>query len=143
MKKVGLFFGGLGNEAEISILSAKNVAENFDRGKYKLALIYWHKDGFFYQVNDFSEIKKPKRRIREEDFQKTFDIALPKTHGRFGEDGILQSIFERHGIKYCGCRVLSSALCMDKAVCKNYLSGHAIPQTKYRRSQPELRRWSG
>jgi len=131
MKKVGLFFGGLGNEAEISILSAQNVAENFDRKKFELVLMYWHKDGFFYVVKNYAEITKPKKRIREEDFGKTFDIALPKTHGRFGEDGILQSIFERQGIKYCGCRVLSSALCMDKAVCKNFLSGHGIRQTKY------------
>ena len=129
--KIGLFFGGLGNEAEVSVLSAKNVAENFDYEKYELALIYWHKDRFFYRVKNFSEIKKPTRRIKEENFAATFDIALPETHGRFGEDGILQSIFERHGIKYCGCRVLSSALCMDKAVCKNYLSGYDIRQTKF------------
>ncbi len=131
MKKVGLFFGGLGNEAAVSILSAKNVAENFDREKYELVLVHWDTDGHFYVVKDFSNLKKSRQRIKEEDFGKTFDIALPKTHGRFGEDGILQSIFERQAVKYCGCRVLSSALCMDKAVCKNFLSAHKIPQTKY------------
>ena len=131
MKKIGLFFGGIGNESQVSIVSARNVAENFDHEKYELVLIYWHKDGFFYVVKDFAETGKPSKRIREEDFKNAFDIALPKTHGRFGEDGILQAIFERYGIKYCGCRVLSSALCMDKAVCKNYLAGHGIRQSKY------------
>ena len=131
MKKIGLFFCGLGNEAEVSIVSAQNVAENFDHEKYELVLIFWHKDGNFYKVKNFANLKKPTKKIREEDFARTFDIALPKTHGRFGEDGILQAIFERYGIKYCGCRVLSSALCMDKAVCKNYLAGHKIKQTKY------------
>lgn len=131
MKKVGLFFGGIGNEAEVSVVSAQNVAANFDHGKYQLVLIYWHKDGFFYQLKNFSEIKKPKKKIQEADFVKIFDIALPMTHGRFGEDGILQAIFERHKIKYCGCRVLSAALCMDKVVCKKYLEGHGISQTKF------------
>jgi len=131
MKKIGLFFGGLGNEAEVSIISAKNVADNFDHKKYKLVLVYWHTDGFFYHIKNFSEIKNPIKKIKETNFAKTFDVALPMTHGRYGEDGILQGIFERFGVQYCGCRVLSSALCMDKAVCKKYLEGQKIRQTKF------------
>jgi len=131
MKKVGLFFGGLGNEAEVSIISAQNVAANFDEKKYKLVLIYWHRDGYFYRVKNFAQLEKPKTKIAESDFAKTFDIALPMTHGRFGEDGILQGIFERYSVKYAGCRLLSSALCMDKAVCKNFLQGHGIVQSKF------------
>lgn len=131
MKKVGLLFGGIGNEAEVSIISAKNVAANFDVKKYELVLIYWHKDGHFYHVSDFSLKLKPSQLIREERLADLIDIALPMTHGRYGEDGILQSMFEKNKIKYCGCRVLSSALCMDKAVCKLFLSGHNVPQTKF------------
>jgi len=131
MKKVGLFFGGLGNEAEVSIISAQNVAANFDNKKYELVLIYWHKDGCFYQVADFSNLDKSKQRIDEADFDGVFDVALLMTHGRYGEDGILQGILERYVVKYCGCGVLSSALCMDKAVCKNFLQGYKINQTKF------------
>ena len=131
MKKIGLFFGGIGNEAEVSVISAQNVAANIDRKKFELVLIYWDRDGQFYQLKDFSEIKKPKRKILEKDFAKLFDVALPMTHGKYGEDGILQGIFERHKIRYCGCRVLSSSLCMDKAVCKNFLEGHGISQVPF------------
>lgn len=132
LKKVGLIFGGLGNEAGVSVVSARNVAENFDREKYQLVLVYWHTDGFFYAVNGFAEIKAPKRRIQEADFVKIFDVALLMTHGKYGEDGVLQAILERQKVKYCGCWVLSSALCMDKAVCKQYLSGQKIAQVDFR-----------
>ena len=132
MKKVGLFFGGLGNEAEVSVVSAKNVAANIDQEKYELILVYWHTDGAFYRVRDFDEIATPTERIREQEFKHIFDVALPMTHGRFGEDGILQALFERLGVPYAGCRVLSSALCMDKAVCKTFLSGQRIPQTRFK-----------
>ncbi|NTW21924.1 D-alanine--D-alanine ligase [Candidatus Falkowbacteria bacterium] len=132
MKKVGLFFGGLGNEAEVSVVSAKNVFANIDQEKYETVLVYWHTDGAFYRVSDFNEIVSPTERIREQEFKNIFDVALPMTHGRFGEDGVLQALFERLGVPYAGCRVLSSALCMDKAVCKTFLSGQRIPQTRFK-----------
>jgi D-alanine-D-alanine ligase len=132
MKKVGLFFGGLGNEAEVSVVSARNVAANIDQEAYSLVLIYWHADGFFYRVNDFEEVAAPTQRVREGEFKNLFDVALPMTHGRFGEDGVLQGLFERLGVPYSGCRVLSSALCMDKAVCKQFLAGQKIPQTRFK-----------
>lgn len=131
MKKIGLFFGGMGNEAEVSCMSAKNVADNLDTRKYVPVLVYWHTDGSFYRANDFSRAVNKNRRVREEELSGLIDIALPMTHGRFGEDGILQAIFEKNRIKYCGCRVLSSALCMDKAVCKIFLSGQGVPQTDF------------
>lgn len=131
MKRIGLFFGGIGNEAEVSVVSARSVAANFDHKKYELVLMYWHRDGHFYQVKNFSEIKNPKKVVRGESFHKVFDVALPMTHGRYGEDGVLQGIFERFGVRYCGCKLLSSALCMDKAVAKTYLSGHGVRQTKF------------
>lgn len=132
MKRVGLFFGGLGNEAEVSIVSATNVHANIDQEQYQTVLVYWHTDGAFYRVNDFNEIASPTERIREQEFKNIFDVALPMTHGRFGEDGVLQGIFERLGVPYAGCRVLSSALCMDKAVCKQFLAGQKIPQTRFK-----------
>lgn len=43
-----------------------------------------------------------------------FDLAFPVLHGRNGEDGTLQGVFELAGIPVVGCNTLSSALCMDK-----------------------------
>jgi len=132
MKTIALFFGGLSNEAEVSIMSAKNVVKNFDYRRYKLILVYWRKqDSRFYIVKNINKLALGRKRLAIEDFRRTFDIALPMTHGRFGEDVVLQAIFESQKIKYCGCRVLGSAVCMDKAVFKDLMKSAAIPQVKY------------
>lgn len=131
MKTIGLFFGGLSNEHEVSVISAKNIVKNFPYKKYKLVQIYWDKKGNFYQVKDINRLSSNNKKINLEDFKKLFDIALLMTHGKYGEDGVLQSLLESQKIKYCGCRALSSALCMDKALFKQYLSGQKINQVKF------------
>lgn len=130
MKKIGLFFGGMGNEAEVSIDSAKNIIKYFDYTTYQLVLIYRAKDGTFYIVENI-DILDFNKKLSIENFKNTFDIALPITHGKYGEDWILQSIFTMQKIKYCWCHVLSSALCMNKSFFKLFLAGHNIPQTKF------------
>lgn len=130
MKKIWLFFGGMSNEAEVSINSAKNIIKYFDHTLYQLVLIYWSKDGSFYIVQDIDHINT-KTELSIKDFRSTFDIAFPITHGKYGEDWVLQSIFTMQNIPYCWCRPLSSALCMDKSLFKLFLSGHNIPQTKF------------
>lgn len=131
MKKVALLFGGPSNEHEVSIESAKNIVNNFPYKDYKLFIVYWDKKGDFYHLKNLKELKKNRKKIRIEDFKNYFSIAFLVTHGKFGEDGILQSILESQKIKYCGCRPLSSALCMDKGVFKQYLSGRGINQVKF------------
>ncbi len=132
-KAVGLFFGGLSNEADISIISAKNIIKYFDHVKYKLVLVYWHKDKQFYILNTIDETRKVSedKRINVDDFSRLFDVALPITHGKYGEDGALQGLFEIQEVPYCGCGVLSSSLCMDKAVFKTFLLGHKINQVNF------------
>jgi len=46
------------------------------------------------------------------------DLALIALHGKWGEDGAIQSLLELRGIKYTGSGVLSSSLTMDKAKSK-------------------------
>ncbi len=132
-KRVGLFFGGLSNEADISVISATNIARKFDRKKYDLVLVYWHRDNRFYLLKDMDGItdSSEKVEIQAGDFLKHFDIALPITHGRYGEDGALQGLLEIQKVPYCGCRVLSSSLCMDKGVFKTFLAGHQINQVPF------------
>ncbi len=42
------------------------------------------------------------------------DAVFPVLHGKNGEDGTVQGLFELAGIPLIGCGILSSALCMDK-----------------------------
>jgi len=130
MKKVGLFFGGPSNEHEVSITSAINVAKNIDQEKYGAVLIFWDKSGVFHVVPDLNSLESGQK-IAVENFKDIFDVALPMTHGKYGEDGVLQAIFESQRLPYSGCHVLSSALCFDKAVFKDFISGHGIAQAKY------------
>ncbi len=46
------------------------------------------------------------------------DLVFLGLHGRYGEDGIIQSLLELRGVKYTGSGVLSSALSWDKAYSK-------------------------
>ncbi|MBI1932029.1 MAG: D-alanine--D-alanine ligase [Ignavibacteriales bacterium] len=46
------------------------------------------------------------------------DLALIALHGKWGEDGVIQSLLELRGIKYTGSGVLASSLSMDKAKSK-------------------------
>jgi len=133
MKTIALFFGGLSNEAKVSVMSAKNVVRYFDYRRYKLVLVYWNKkDQNFYLVKDINRIQLEKgNRLNVEDFKKKFEIALLMTHGRYGEDGVLQAILESRKIKYCGCRVLGSALCMDKIAFKTLMKAENIRQVEY------------
>jgi D-alanine-D-alanine ligase len=133
MRKIALFFGGLSNEAEVSITSAQNIVNNFDYRRQQLILIYWHKDGYFYKLSKMGQVKtlKSKQRLEVSAFKENFETALLMTHGRYGEDGILQGILEGQNISYSGCGVLSSALCMDKAVFKRLMDGQGILQVPY------------
>ncbi|MDO8583917.1 MAG: D-alanine--D-alanine ligase family protein [bacterium] len=132
-KTIALIFGGLGNEAEISVKSAINVANNIDTENFELILLYWHSGGLFYHLNSINEINNCDQRehVPVGQLSSLFDVALPMTHGRFGEDGVLQGLLESQRIPYAGCRVLGSALCMDKGAFKQLLSGYHIPQTKF------------
>ncbi len=131
MKKIAIFFGGPGPESQVSVMSAKEVFANFDCQRYLPLLFYWSPENRqFYLEEDFSNLGRGKR-IVIEDFPKYFSLALPLTHGRFGEDGILQAILESQGVVYAGGNVLNSAMCMDKAVFKNFVAANNWRQSRY------------
>jgi D-alanine-D-alanine ligase len=55
------------------------------------------------------------------------DCILPVFHGQYGEDGCMQGLFELAGIPYTGSNVTSSAITMNKYICKMYLQAHGVP----------------
>jgi len=58
------------------------------------------------------------------------DVVFGVLHGKNGEDGAMQGLFELAGIPYVGCGVLASALCMDKAAAHSVLTGAGIKKTR-------------
>jgi D-alanine-D-alanine ligase len=59
-------------------------------------------------------------------------VVFPVLHGPFGEDGIIQGHLEALGVPYIGAGVLSSAICMDKAIAKSVLHDHGLPVAAWR-----------
>lgn len=98
--KVGVLMGGMSSERDISLISGKEVIENIDKNKYEIVPIEINNDGKW-----IDEIKN-------------IDFAFLALHGKFGEDGVIQGMLETLNIPYTGCGILSSALCMDKDMCK-------------------------
>lgn len=59
------------------------------------------------------------------------DIALLALHGKWGEDGTIQSLLELRGIKYTGSKVLASALAMDKIMSKILFQHYNVTTPKW------------
>jgi len=62
----------------------------------------------------------------------SIDIWFPVLHGPNGEDGTIQGLLELLQMPYVGCRVLGSALGMDKLAMKSAFAQAGLPQVKYR-----------
>jgi D-alanine-D-alanine ligase len=106
--RIGVIMGGISTEREISLYTGKEMLYNLDEKKYEIYPI---------TIDNKRDI-----------FNKTqnIDFALLALHGKFGEDGTIQAILETLNIPYSGCGILSSALCMDKAMTKKILSSDGI-----------------
>jgi D-alanine---(R)-lactate ligase len=131
--KVGVIFGGGGEEHPISVKSAREVAKHLDADKYEPFYIGITKNGAWKLCDgpdaDWENgtarlaVLSPDRSIPgllvlDEGRYETvsLDLVLPVLHGKFGEDGAIQGLLELSGIPYAGCDVQSSALCMDKSL---------------------------
>ena len=111
-KKILILGGGLSKERKISLNTAKQVKKILKK-KYKVFQCDFDKN-FINNVKKF----RP-------------DIIFNALHGRFGEDGYVQSILESLKIKYTHSGVLSSALAMDKVASKEIFKKNKILTPKY------------
>jgi D-alanine--(R)-lactate ligase len=131
--KVGVIFGGSGEEHPISVKSAREVAKHLDADKYEPFYIGITKSGAWKLCDgpdaDWENgsarpaVLSPDRStpgllVLDQGRYETvsLDLVLPVLHGKFGEDGAIQGLLELSGIPYAGCDVQSSALCMDKSL---------------------------
>lgn len=135
MKKIGVIFGGMSTENEVSIKSAKSVLKNLDKGLYEIYPIYIDKEGKWWkclynenngQIKNNGEIENVFKSLKE------IDIAFPVLHGLYGEDGTIQGLFELLKIPYVGCHVLASSVGMDKAYTKIIFERAGLKQAKYK-----------
>ena len=114
MKKILTLAGGYSNEREISLVTAKSVIKELKKDrKYNILLI--EPDGNFV---------KKLRKFRP-------DLVLNLLHGRYGEDGYIQTILESERIKYTHSGVLSSSLAIDKEISKKIFIKNKILTPPY------------
>jgi D-alanine-D-alanine ligase len=59
------------------------------------------------------------------------DAVFPALHGPFGEDGTVQGLLELLDVPYVGAGVMASAVAMDKALFKDLMTAHGVPQVDY------------
>lgn len=130
MLNLCIIFGGKSSEHEVSLVSARSIYANVNRAKYRLHMIKIEKDGSWnYKGDDFDSAGE---KISIGDLEKfNIDVAFPVLHGKFGEDGTMQGLFEIMGIPYVGSGVIGSAVCMDKCVAKILFAHAGISQANW------------
>lgn len=150
-KVIAVLFGGQSSEHEVSCISATTVIKNINQEKYQLVCIGITKEGKWLLVDDVEDIVEnrwregKKRAILSPDEEhrgililednkielQKIDVIFPVLHGKYGEDGTIQGIFELAKIPYVGCGVLASAVSMDKLYTKIIVDVLQIEQAAY------------
>lgn len=154
MKKALIIFGGASSEHFVSCVSASYVISNIPTDKYDVVTVGITRDGEWYlyegDVSLLPEDKwltsgkctkavlSPDRKdkslivFRDDKVEKIkINVAFPVLHGKNGEDGTIQGLFELSGIPYVGSDCCSSACCMDKAITNTLADSAEICQAKW------------
>ena len=123
---VALLVGGTSPEREVSKNTGKSILKALLDLDYKVKVIdpafglnQPKEIEIFFEEKDYTE--RTNRNFVEAINSTMFDdvnVAFIALHGKWGEDGALQSLLELRGIKYTGSKVLASSLAMDKSMAK-------------------------
>ena len=128
MKKIGVIFGGMSTENEVSVISANSVLKNLDKRKYEIYPIYIDKEGNWYKYIEQTNNEKISNIV---EYLKNLDVIFPVLHGLYGEDGTIQGLLELLKKPYVGCKVLASSAGMDKVYTKIIFEKAGLNQAKY------------
>lgn len=153
---VGVVFGGVSVEHEVSVISALQAAAALDRTRYLPVPIYIAKSGTWYTgpelldleaYQDLDRIRRdgiavvpertPEGQVRLLELHPKGWIKTPRhfpvdvlflgLHGAEGENGSVQGLCETLNIPYTGSGVFGSALGMDKVLSKMICRDQQIP----------------
>ncbi len=113
-KKIGVLYGGLSAEREVSLKSGAAVHQALVAQGYNSVAIDVGRD--------LADV------LKREEIEAAF-IAL---HGRYGEDGCVQGLLELLQIPYTGSGVLASALAMHKLYSKQAFAASSILTAPFR-----------
>ena len=148
-------FGGRSGEHEVSIASARAVADALHRsGRYEVLPVGITREGAWISSGDpISELESrarepagsPPLAYPQKSVTKLVapaserlptglddvDVVFPVLHGPYGEDGTIQGVLEIAGVPYVGSGVLASTTGMDKVTMKKIFAFHGLPQVRW------------
>lgn len=156
MKKLGVIFGGVTCEHDVSVVTGLQLIENANKEKYEIYPIYIHSNGEWYTGKEllnahiYKDFEKHEGNLKKAIippnkkgllilgtglFSKnefiSLDVVIPAMHGMNGEDGTLQGLLELANIPYTSSGVLGASIGMDKILMKKVYEAHELPVLPY------------
>lgn len=153
--KIAVIFGGKSSEHDVSLVSATHVIKSIPKDKYEVVCIGITKRGHWVKyIGPVDEIADGKWEqhsdnvpciLSPDPLHKGFivlggdgsfdnlkvDCIFPVLHGKNGEDGTIQGLFQLSQVPFVGCDMISSANCMDKEMTHVILEASGIKMAKY------------
>ncbi len=157
--RVAVIYGGRSNEHGISVVSAGSVIAALDPRKYEVVPVGITRSGAWVITDgDPTQMRISARTVPEVGAGSAVvlpadptakglvtvdpgagvqalefvDVVFPVLHGRYGEDGTIQGLFEMAGLPYVGPGVFASAAAMDKEFTKKLLHADGLDVGSYR-----------
>ena len=118
-KRILILGGGISGERSISLKTAKAV-KNSIKKKYNCRIVE-PDENLTRNIDRFSP-----------------HVVFNALHGRFGEDGFIQTYLESKGVRYTHSGVLSSMMAMDKEISKKLFIKNKILTPKFQKIRTNL-----
>jgi D-alanine-D-alanine ligase len=121
---VAVLAGGRSSEHDVSLSSGAAVRDGLSAAGHEVVWVEIGRDGVWRQDGEPLSVTPAGGLLG-------VDVAFPVLHGPFGEDGTVQGMLETLDVAYVGAGVAASALCLDKVLFKQLMSGLGVPQVDY------------
>ena len=118
-KRILILGGGISGERSISLKTAKAV-KNCIKKKYNCRIV------------------EPDENLTKNIEKFSPHVVFNALHGRFGEDGFIQTYLESKGLRYTHSGVLSSMMAMDKEISKKLFIKNKILTPKFEKIRTNL-----
>ena len=118
-KRILILGGGISGERSISLKTAKAVKECIKK-RYNCKIV------------------EPDENLSKNIEKFSPHVVFNALHGRFGEDGFIQTYLESKGLKYTHSGVLSSMMAMDKEISKKVFIKNKILTPKFLKIRTDL-----
>jgi D-alanine-D-alanine ligase len=122
--RVAVLAGGRSSEHDVSLASAESVRAGLAEGGHEAVDVRIDREGRWTSGGEALPVAPGGGLLGA-------DVVFPALHGPFGEDGTVQGLLELLDVPYVGAGVLASSLSMDKALFKDLMAAHGVPQVDY------------